>query len=144
MYQHGQSSYELIDWSGMQMAKVGLHQGLWIYILTFSFVLLWDSWPCGWMGLWLFCHLLVFLAYIGLPCPAMMWLTAFVLSYNILFCYVWLFSLWNLFFSNEKQKGSGFRWEGKCGGTGRSNCNHDILCNKIIYFNKRKKDKNMC
>lgn len=67
MYQHYQSSYELTDWSSMHKSKVHLHQVLWIYILIFSFVLLWDSWPCGWVGLWLFCHLFVFFACIGLP-----------------------------------------------------------------------------
>lgn len=130
MYQHYQSSYELTDWSSMHKSKVHLHQVLWIYILIFIFVLLWDSdhvaeWASDFSAI-----SSSFLLVLVCPCPTMMWWTAFVLSHYIVFCYVWLFSLWNLFFSNETQKGSGIRWEGKWRGNGRMTCSQDIWCKK--------------
>ena len=61
----------------------------------------------------------------------------FVLSY-VLFCYVLLLSRRSLFFSNERQKRSGSRQEGRLGGTrkrkGSGNCNKDISYKKRIYF----------
>jgi hypothetical protein len=66
----------------------------------------------------------------------------FISSYSILLCYI-LLSLRSLLFSNERQKGSGSRWEGRWGEAGRrrGRRNHpqDILCEKRIIFNKRRK-----
>lgn len=62
-------------------------------------------------------------------------MTVFVSSYPVLSCLI--LPLKSLFFSNETQKRSGSRGEGR-GRTGRNramrNCNQDILHEKIIYF----------
>lgn len=62
-------------------------------------------------------------------------LSNFVLSYCIRFPY---YRIEAYLLSSERQNGCGSRWEGRCGGTGRSggkgNSNQDTLCEKKIYF----------
>ena len=59
----------------------------------------------------------------------------FVLSYYIVFYY---YPLEACLLSNEREKGSRSRWEGRWGGTGRSrgrgNCSLNVLDEKRIYF----------
>ena len=80
-------------------------------------------------------HVLVFDA--RLPCPVSTWCVFFLL-YLIIVCHVWLLSLRNLFFSNERQKECGAEGEERWGrfgsSSGRRNYNQDILHEKIIYF----------
>lgn len=67
------------------------------------------------------------------------YMTVLSLPYSILFGLVWLLPLRNLFLSNEKQKGSGTRMEGKYVENGRSRgrgiYNQYIVYEKIFIFN---------
>lgn len=78
---------------------------------------------------------------VGLPCPTLD-MRAFASSHCTEFCSVWSLPLRNLFFSNERQKGSRSRQEERWGGTGRNsvrgNRNQDILYEERIYFRKKK------
>lgn len=50
-----------------------LHQVLWLYIIAFSLIILWDSWLWGPMSLWLLCLLLDSFPPVWLPCPTLIW-----------------------------------------------------------------------
>jgi hypothetical protein len=61
---------------------------------------------------------------------------SYYISYNLLEAH---------FFSNERQKGGGSKWERSCGrarNRGRRNCNQDILCEKKKSIFPKMKNKN--
>lgn len=70
------------------------------------------------------------------------YMTVLLLPYSILFALVWLLPLRNLSLSNDKQKGSGPRMDGKYVQNGRSrgreNYNQYIVYEKIFIFNFKK------
>lgn len=87
-----------------------------------------DSWACSWDA-----FPPVWLSY-----PTLIWQ---FLLYLVIFCHVWLLSLFiNPLFPSERQKQSGFRGEGRRGGTGRSKKGKTIIriyCWREV-FNERK------
>lgn len=77
----------------------------------------------------------------GLPNMLYQWqhIYEFQLPYYNFFVIFHYYSLYACLFSNERQKGSGSRWElgvsGKAGkNRGKGNCNQDILHEKKISF----------
>lgn len=61
------------DWSNKhRRAYTGLPQVLYDCITAFSLVSSWNSWACGWVGLWFLCLLLGSFASVGLLCPVSM------------------------------------------------------------------------
>ena len=131
MWTHG-------DWSSKHRAYTGLYQVLCVYTIDFSSGLSWDSWVCEPVGLWPLCLILG-----SLPC----WFTlsnidVMVLFYLIIFYFVLTLCARSLFFSNDWQKVSEFKWEERRGRNGkirgREICSLDILYEKRIYFHSIK------
>lgn len=50
-----------------------LYQVLWVYIVSFSLIFLWDSWLWRPMSLWLLCLLLDSFPPVELPCSTLIW-----------------------------------------------------------------------
>lgn len=125
---------------GLTATEVASTRPAWVctYMLGLLVWVLWDS-----VSLTLVCSWDCLLP-IGLSCLASI-PGLITLSHRILFCPAWLLSLGDLLFSKMEKEGSGPEGEAVVGGAGRSggkgNSGRDVVCERGIYFQLKKREK---
>lgn len=127
-----QDSCEISDTQEVKYrTAMGLFWILCVPTLAFTFIILWGFWVCEQGSLWFFCLFLEIFCFSWVA-----WSRLDVLHY-IIFWYAWVLSLGSLFFSNDRQKESGCRWQVRWEHLGESmegNCHQGILYEKRTSF----------